>query len=129
MKCQFSDWHFSFNKGDIMKEIKAFIRPTMADRVISALELAGVPGMTVIDVSTLGKWTDPERSKLSLEFCEKYCTTIKIEHVCENEDVEKFVKVIAEKARTGQKGDGKIFVSEISDAMSIRTRLRGAEAI
>lgn len=112
-----------------MKEIKAYIRPSMADRVISGLELAGVPGMTVIDVSTLGKWIDPERSKLSLEFCEKYCTTVKIELVCENEDVEKFINIIAEKARTGNKGDGKIFVSEISDALSIRTNMHGAEAI
>jgi len=112
-----------------MKEIKAYIRPSMADRVISTLELAGVPGMTVIDVSTLGKWTDPERSKLSLEFCEKYCTTVKIELVCENKDAEKFINIIAEKACTGQKGDGKIFVSEISDAMSIRTKKYGAEAI
>ena len=46
-----------------MKEIKAYIRPSMADRVISALELAGVPGMTVIDVSTLGKWADPGKIK------------------------------------------------------------------
>ena len=96
-----------------MKEIKAYIRPSMADRVISALELAGVPGMTVIDVSTLGKWADPERSKLSMEYCEKYCTTVKIELVCDDSDAEKFINIISEKARTGSKGDGKIFVSEI----------------
>lgn len=112
-----------------MKEIKAYIRPSMADRVISALELAGVPGMTVIDVSTLGKWTDPERSKLSMEFCEKYCTAIKIELVCSENELEKFVNVILEKAFTGQKGDGKIFVSEITDAYSIRTKKQGTEAL
>jgi nitrogen regulatory protein PII len=116
-------------KGETMKEIKAYIRPSMADRVISALELAGVPGMTVIDVSTLGKWTDPESSKLSMEYCEKYCTTIKIELVCDDSDAEKFINIIAEKARTGNKGDGKIFVSEISDALSIRTNLHGTKAI
>ncbi len=81
-----------------MKEIKAYIRPSMADRVISALELAGVPGMTIIDVSTLGKWADAERSKLSMEFCEKYCTSLKIELVCEDSDVEKFINIISEKA-------------------------------
>jgi nitrogen regulatory protein P-II 1 len=112
-----------------MKEIKAYIRPSMADRVISALELAEVPGMTVIDVSTLGKWADPERSKLSMEYCEKYCTTVKIELVCEDKDVEKFVNIIIEKARTGKKGDGKIFVSSISDTISIRTKEKGHLAI
>ncbi|GAB4298230.1 MAG: P-II family nitrogen regulator [Ignavibacteriaceae bacterium] len=112
-----------------MKEIKAYIRPSMADRVISALELAGVPGMTVIDVSTLGKWTDPERSKLSMEYCEKYCTTVKIELVCEDKDLDKFINIIADKARTGNKGDGKIFVSDITGAFSIRTKKHGAEAI
>lgn len=116
-------------KGETMKEIKADIRPSMADGVISALELADLPGMTIIDVSTLGKWADAERSKLSMEFCEKYCTTLKIELVCEDSDAEKFINIISEKARTGSKGDGKIFVSEISDALSIRTNLHGAEAI
>ena len=112
-----------------MKEIKAYIRPSMADRVISALELAGVPGMTVIDVSTIGKWADSERSKLSMEFCEKYSTSIKIEIVCEDKDSEKFINIILEKARTGNKGDGKIFVSDISDAISVRTKKHGADAI
>ena len=85
--------------------------------------------MTVIDVSTLGKWVDPERSKLSMEYCEKYCTTVKIELVCEDSDAEKFINIISEKARTGTKGDGKIFVSEISEALSIRTGKHGKEAI
>lgn len=101
----------------------------MTDGVISALELAGVPGMTVIDVSTIGKWADPERSRLSIEFCDKYCTSVKIEMVCSDEELEKFVNIILNKAYTGKKGDGKIFISDISDAISIRTKQRGADAI
>jgi nitrogen regulatory protein P-II 1 len=112
-----------------MKEIKAYIRPSMAERVISALEIAGVSGMTVIDVSTLGKWVDPEKSKLSMEYCEKYCTTVKIELVCDDGDVEKLIEVIEKNAHTGRKGDGKIFVSDIMDAVSIRTKKHGIEAI
>lgn len=112
-----------------MKEIKAYIRPEMADRVISALELAGVPGMTVIDVSTLGGWTDPEKSKLSIEYCEKYCSTVKIELVCSDNDAEKFIKIIIEKAHTGRKGDGKIFITDIKSAFSIRTGLKNEKAI
>lgn len=112
-----------------MKEIKAYIRPSMADGVISGLEAAGVKGMTVIDVSTLGGWTDTKNSQLSIEYCEKYCISIKIELVCEDDNVENFVNIILEKAHTGSKGDGKIFVSDITDSISIRTKQRGAEAL
>lgn len=101
----------------------------MTDGVISALELAGVPGMTVIDVSSIGKWADPERSKLSIEFCDKYCTSVKIEMVCSDDEFEKFMNIILNKAYIGKKGDGKIFISDISDAISIRTKQRGADAI
>jgi nitrogen regulatory protein PII len=112
-----------------MKELKAYIRPSIADRVISALEIAGVPGMTIIDVSTLGKWADPEKSRLSMEYCEKYCTTVKIELVCDDGDLEKFIEVIEKNAHTGRKGDGKIFVSDTMDAISIRSKKHGVEAL
>jgi nitrogen regulatory protein PII len=112
-----------------MKEIKAYIRPEMIDNVLSALEQAGVKGMTVIDVSLLGNWADPEKSKLSIEYCERYCSTVKIELVCEDSEYEKFVDIILKKAHTGQKGDGKIFVSDITESISIRTKKRGAEAL
>ncbi len=112
-----------------MKEIKAYIRPSVADRVISALEIAGTKGMTVIDVSTIGGWADPENSKLSIEYCERYSSSIKIELVCSDDDLEKFVNIILEKAYTGSKGDGKIFISDISEAFSIRRKQRGAEAL
>ena len=112
-----------------MKEIKVYIRPEVADRVISALELNGAKGMTVIDVSTLGGWVDPEGSQVSIEYCEKYSSSVKIELVCEDHDLDKFISLILDKAHTGRKGDGKIFVSDISEAVSIRTRRRGAEAL
>jgi nitrogen regulatory protein PII len=112
-----------------MKEIKAYIRPSMGDRVISELEASGIKGMTVIDVSTLGGWTDPKNSQLSIEYCEKYCSSLKIELVCEDSEIEKFIDVILQKAHTGRKGDGKIFVSDITESISIRTKHRGADAL
>lgn len=84
--------------------------------------------MTVIDVYTLGKWANSERSKLSMKYCEKYSTSVKIELVCDDSDAEKFINIILVKARTGQKGDGKIFVSDIADAISIRTKKHGCSA-
>lgn len=112
-----------------MKEIKAYVRPGMGDRIISELEANGVKGMTIIDVSILGGWTDPDNSQLSIEYCEKYCNSLKIELVCEDGNVEKFTNIILEKAHTGRKGDGKIFISDIVDSISIRTKQHGAEAL
>ena len=85
--------------------------------------------MTVIDVSTIGGWADPENSKLSIKYCERYSSSVKIELVCSDDDLEKFVNIILEKAHTGRHGDGKIFISDISESISIRTKQRGAEAI
>jgi len=112
-----------------MKEIKAYIRPEKAEKVISGLELAGAKGMTVIDVSTLGGWADPAKAQLSLKYCEKYCGSLKIELVCADAELEIFINVITENAHTGHKGDGKVFVSDIADAISIRTKQHGAEAL
>lgn len=111
-----------------MKEIKAYLRPELAEKVITDLELNGLKGMTVIDVSLLGNWADPRRSKLSMEYCEKYCNCTKIEFVCDDDELDKMVGIILEKAHTGQKGDGKIFISNIYDAVSIRTKEHGIKS-
>lgn len=65
-----------------MKEIKAYIRPDKADDVILELGHAGVKGLTVIDVSAVGGWTDSGKSQLSVEYCEKYCSSTKLELIC-----------------------------------------------
>jgi nitrogen regulatory protein P-II 1 len=85
--------------------------------------------MTVINVSTISGWVDPETSKLSIEYCDKYCGSVQIELVCSNDEVEKFTNIILDKAHTGRKGDGKIFISEVNTAISIRTKKQGAEAL
>jgi nitrogen regulatory protein P-II 1 len=112
-----------------MKEIKFYIRPEVAERVINELEIAGAGGMTVIDVSTIGGWADPEKSMLSIEYCEKYCSSVKIELICTDDNLQKFVNIILDKAYTGRKGDGKIFVSDIIEAYNIRTKNQQDEAL
>ena len=112
-----------------MKEIKAYVRPDKAEEVISELEINGSKGMTVIDVSVLGSWIDPESSKLSMEFCEKYCSSTKIELICPDDELDNIVNIILQNAHTGQKGDGKIFIADISDAISIRTKEHGIKAL
>ncbi|MGB9773039.1 MAG: P-II family nitrogen regulator [Bacteroidota bacterium] len=112
-----------------MKEIKAYVRPEVVDEVISHLEAVGIKGMTVIDVSMLGNWADPENSKISMEYCERYCKVVKIELVCQDEVADLAVQTILDHAHSGRKGDGKIFVADIIDAISIRTKQHGKSAL
>lgn len=112
-----------------MKEIKAYIRVIKAEAVIHALEEAGVPGLTVIEVRAIGAAIEPERAKYSIEYAEKISPITKIEIVCKDEDVERLVGIIKKKAYTGHKGDGMIFVSEVNYAVKIRTGEQGERAL
>lgn len=112
-----------------MKEIKAYVRPEKAEEVITELEVNGVKGMTVIDVSLIGSWIDPEKSRLSVEYCEKYCNSTKIELVCEDDKLDKILNIILDKAHTGQKGDGRIFITEVFKVINIKTKEQGSKAL
>lgn len=105
-----------------MKEIKAFLRPQMLDAVVDAIEeLPGAPGLTVSTVRGFGH----RRAGGASQMTER----IKLEMMVPDEDVERVLAVIAERARTGRTGDGKIFVSEVVDAMRIRTGERARDAV
>lgn len=112
-----------------MKEIKAYIRPERADTVISHLEAIGIKGMTVIDVSLLGSWADKKGLNISLEYCDRYSKACKIELVCPDDLAEIVVESILDHAHSGQPGDGKIFVANVEDAFSIRTKKHGTDAL
>lgn len=112
-----------------MKEIKAYIRNTKAEEVVHALEEAGVPGITAIEVNALGAGIDPEKSKFSLKYAEKICLITKIEVVCKDVNAEMFMNIIRENAFSDHKGDGIIFLSDINDAIKIKTGLRGEDAL
>ncbi|MBI5286085.1 MAG: P-II family nitrogen regulator [Deltaproteobacteria bacterium] len=112
-----------------MKEIKAYIRVRKAEEVIHALEDAGVPGFTAIEVKAIGRAVEPERVKYSVEYAERVSPITKLEVVCKDEDVKRLVDIIREKAYTGHKGDGIIFVSDITDAVKIRTGEEGERAL
>ena len=112
-----------------MKEIKAYIRLDKAEDVIHALEKAGVPGLTAIEVKAVGAYIDSTHAKYSLSYIERVSPITKLEIVCKDEDVERLVDVITKKACTGRKGDGMIFVSDINSAIKIRTGERGEEAL
>ena len=112
-----------------MKEIKAYIRPDRVDDVILALENEGIQGMTVLDVYALAGWTDPRRTSYSTKYVQKYGKVVKLELICPAADVETMIEAIRSAACTGHPGDGKIFVADIYDAVSIRTGKRGHEAL
>ena len=104
-----------------MKEIKAYIRKDKAEIVIQKLEQAGVAGMTILDVNALAEWADKEAFSYSIKYVQKYSTVVKIELICNDVDTDKLVEVISVNGRTGHSGDGWIFVSEIENAVSIKT--------
>ncbi len=107
-----------------MKEIKAIIKPATLGTVLSALRLIeGLPGITISDVKGFGK-----TKKAPDEILEHDHRT-KLEIIVPDELAETTVKAIQDNARTGGKGDGKIFISEILDVVRIRTGERGRGAI
>lgn len=112
-----------------MKEIKAYIRLIKAEEVIHALEEAGVPGFTLIEVKALGRAAVPEEVKYSINYDEEYSPITKIEVICKDEDLDRLCKIIEENGYTGHKGDGMIFVSDIEKCIKIRTRECGEGAL
>lgn len=114
-----------------MKEIKAYVRTVKIEEVIRALETGGVPGLCVIDVNAIcyPSHVKLEQEKMSLEYGERYRSVSKLEIVCPDADCDRFAGIIAEKARTGEKGDGYIFVSDISEAIKVRTGESGEAAL
>jgi len=112
-----------------MKEIKAYIRVSKAEEVIHALEEAGVPGCAAIEVKGVGSSAVPDEEYLSVDYVEEVSPITKLEIVCADTDVPKLVDVIKNRAYSGRRGDGMIFVSEVVQAVKIRTGETGEKAL
>lgn len=114
-----------------MKEIKAYIRPGFVDRVVEALEKAGAKDMTVVRADALGPLADigADQHHFIRKYTDKYSTAAKLELVCRQENVARFVETIRSHAHTGQLGDGRIFVTSVEQAVNIRSGETGAEAL
>ena len=109
-----------------MKEIKAYIRVSKVEAVINGLHKIGIANLTVIDIMALGKGlVDPKQYQYSIELVQKYSEVAKIEIIVSDKDVDKTVETIRSVAFSGQKGDGIILVSSISEAIKIRTGKSG----
>lgn len=108
-----------------MKEVKAYVKLAVLEDVVSGLNLAGFCCMSIIDVSGLGNFMDPEHWKYSLEFVEKMSKVAKIELVCPDKDAAKVVEIIRTRGCTHQAGDGIVFVIPVERAVKIRTGEEG----
>lgn len=108
-----------------MKMIKAIIRPEKMEDVANALEKAGYNSLTRMHVFGRGKEKGLKVGNIVYDTLPKIFLLV----VVNDEDVEEATKIIADKARTGSIGDGKIFISEVEDVIRIRTGERGAGAV
>jgi nitrogen regulatory protein P-II 1 len=112
-----------------MKKVEAIIRHFKLEDIKSALNDVNVVGMTITEVKGYGRQKGHTEMYRGTEYAIDFVPKIKVEVVCSDELLNDVIDNIIEKARTGQMGDGKIFVSELIDAVRIRTGERGAEAV
>ena len=113
-----------------MKEIKAIVRPFKVDDIISSLhKIEGLPGLTISEVKGFGRTKAKDTADSFQDGLHDYVKRTKIELVVHNNIFEEVVNVIQKTAHTGNPGDGKIFVIDVSNTVRIRTNERGEEAI
>ncbi len=112
-----------------MKKIEAYIKPFKIDEVKESLMEIGVGGMTVTEVKGFGRQKGHTELYRGSEYKVDFLPKVKIEVVVKKEDVERVVDAVVKAARTGQIGDGKIFVMDVEDAVRIRTGESGEEVL
>ena len=112
-----------------MKLISCVIRPERLEAVTDALKKQDVIGMTVIDVRGFGRQKGQVQHYRGEEYTIRFIPKVRLDLVVQDADVDAVMATITKAARTGNIGDGKIFVVNVSDAMRIRTGERGATAL
>ncbi|PZV17456.1 MAG: transcriptional regulator [Pseudanabaena sp.] len=112
-----------------MKKVEAIIRPFKLDEVKIALVNAGVVGMTVSEVRGFGRQKGQTERYRGSEYTVEFLQKLKIEIVIEDDQVDMVVEKVITAARTGEIGDGKIFVSPVERIIRIRTGEKDLEAV
>ncbi|WP_319420543.1 P-II family nitrogen regulator [Pleurocapsa sp. FMAR1] len=112
-----------------MKKIEAIIRPFKLDEIKIALVNAGVVGMTVSEVRGFGRQKGQTERYRGSEYTVEFLQKLKLEIVIENDQVDMVVDKIIAAARTGEIGDGKIFVYPVDQVVRIRTGEKNLEAV
>jgi nitrogen regulatory protein P-II 1 len=114
-----------------MKRIEAIVAAEKTSAVNEAMKKAGVGGTTVLDAKGRGKGEKPQiaSGRGTGRYAAEFSVRANVMTVVEDSDVEKVVKAILYTASTGSTGDGKIFISTVSEAIDIGTKKRGQVAI
>jgi nitrogen regulatory protein P-II 1 len=112
-----------------MKKIEAIIRHYKLEDVKKALTEHGVHGMTITEVRGFGRQKGHTEMYRGTEYSVDFVPKIKLEIVTADKDAQPVVDTIIRAAQTGQVGDGKIFVSDLSDTIRIRTAESGEGAV
>ena len=112
-----------------MKKIEAIIQPFKLEDVKEALISLGIDGMTVTEVRGHGRQKGHKEVYRGQEYVVDLLPKVKLEMVVPEARADEVVKSLAEAARTGKIGDGKVFVSEVADAIRIRNDDRGEAAL
>ncbi len=112
-----------------MKKIEAIIRPFKLEDVKIALVNSGIVGMTVSEVRGFGRQKGQVERYRGSEFTVEFLQKLKVEVVVEDEKVNSVIDAIAEAAKTGEIGDGKIFITSINSVVRIRTGDKDEEAL
>jgi|SRR5262245_17263901 len=112
-----------------MKKIEAVIRPIKIDAVKEALSEIGIAGMTVTDVRGYGRQRGRTERYRGNTYVVNLLPKVKVEFVVPDDRADEVVEVVLEASRTGEIGDGKVFVSTVEEAIRIRTGERGEAAL
>ena len=112
-----------------MKKVEAIVKPFKLDDAKAALAGIGVLGLTVTEVQGFGRQKGHSELYRGAEYVVDFLPKVKIEVVVSDDRAEKVVLALAEAARTGKIGDGKIFVMPVEDALRIRTGEHGDSAL
>ena len=112
-----------------MKKIEAIIKPFTLEAVKEELQKVGITGMTVYEVKGFGRQKGHTEMYRGSEYVVDFLPKVKLEIIVRDDQATSVVQAITRKAQTGMIGDGKIFVSDLSDVIRIRTEEHGDSAI
>ena len=112
-----------------MKKIEAIIKPFKLDEVKEALQELGIQGLSVTEVKGFGRQKGHTELYRGAEYVVDFLPKIKVELVVEDGQKDQCIQALVKAAKTGKIGDGKIFVSDITQVIRIRTEEEGADAL